>query len=83
MKPEFGQNMNRMLKGLYPHEFHALLEAIRRDMRVQLNLSNTHPQESNRHKFLARSDQRLLEVLNPKGCPQDDGESTACTRQRR
>lgn len=58
--------MNQMLKELYPHEFRALLEAVRRDMRRQLALSHTASQWAVWHKLNARSDQRLLEVLNPK-----------------
>jgi hypothetical protein len=58
--------MNPNLNELYPHEFEALLEALRRDMRTQLDLSQNDQKWATWHKMNARLDQRLLQTLNPK-----------------
>lgn len=51
---------------LFPHEYMALLDAIRRDLRreSELALSNVHFAEF--HRENARLDLRILESLSPK-----------------
>jgi hypothetical protein len=58
--------MKSSLDQLHPHEFEALLEALRRDMRAESNLSRRDQKWADWHKMNAWLDQKLLEALNPK-----------------
>ncbi|OWW19263.1 hypothetical protein [Noviherbaspirillum denitrificans] len=51
---------------LLPHEFDAMLQALRRDMRRELELAAIHKEDAAWHMTNARMAKRLLETLNPK-----------------
>lgn len=54
------------LQKLLPHEFSALLEALRRDVRSESSLSQGCSEWTDWHRANARMSMRLLEALNPK-----------------
>jgi hypothetical protein len=51
---------------LLPYEQHALLEALRRDLRIQQELAGRPGPWINWHQYNARMAKRLLNALNPK-----------------
>lgn len=52
---------------VYPYEFQALLEALRRDLRAQRIKSTLNLNDADFHRQNVRQVLRLLEVLNPRG----------------
>ncbi|MEC4723701.1 hypothetical protein RY831_31755 [Noviherbaspirillum sp. CPCC 100848] len=55
------------LAEIFPHEFQALLEALRRDLRHQRTKSTPHKYGGEIHAQNQRQVLRLLEVFNPRG----------------
>jgi len=51
---------------LFPHEFRALLEALRRDLHSELSKGMNLRNDIHFHKQNARQIVRLLEILNPR-----------------
>ena len=52
---------------LFDHEFKALLEAVRRDLRKEQHAINEDaPERQQEHRANVRQDQRILDVLQPK-----------------
>lgn len=60
------KNMQTNFSMLFHEEKGELLEALRRDMREQLDRSQVGSEMSSWHFINARRVQRILEVLNPK-----------------
>jgi hypothetical protein len=58
--------MNNRLIDLFPHEREALLEALRRDLRVELAKCENDPIWADIHQFNVTRNVRLLEAINPK-----------------
>lgn len=58
--------MKQSLDALHSYEFDALLEALRRDLRIQLDLAKAGGSWAQWHTSNARTNLRLLEALNPK-----------------
>lgn len=54
------------IRDLLPHEVDYLIEAVRRDMRHELERAGTDHEWAEVHRMNARHDVTLLEVLNPK-----------------
>jgi hypothetical protein len=53
-------------KPLYAYEFEEMLEALRRDLRIQSSLAKVSGEWAEWHASNARVDKRILEALNPK-----------------
>lgn len=51
---------------LLPHEYSALLESLRRDLRIQQELAKRPGSSVDWHQCNARMTKRLLNLLNPK-----------------
>ncbi|RJF92346.1 hypothetical protein [Noviherbaspirillum saxi] len=64
--------MKSSIESLCPYEFEALLNALRRDMRLQADLAKVDVEWANWHGNNARVSQRILEALNPKTINPDD-----------
>jgi hypothetical protein len=60
--------MANPLHQLFPHEFEELLNALRRDLRIERELAASDSTWADWHRINARTVYRLLEVLNPKTC---------------
>lgn len=58
--------MGNRLEVLVHYELEALLAALRRDMRNELDNAAESPQWADYHRANARIIKRILEVLNPK-----------------
>lgn len=51
---------------LFPHEQNALLDALRRDLRAELQRAAAKPEDAEYHRSNARNNLRILEALQPK-----------------
>jgi hypothetical protein len=51
---------------LFPHERQALLDALRRDLRMEISHAQTEPEWATYHYINARLNVRLLELLEPR-----------------
>lgn len=51
---------------LFPHEFQALLDVLRRDLHAERMLAERNTEESHMHGVNVRTTLRLLEALQPK-----------------
>jgi hypothetical protein len=58
--------MNNRLIDLFPHEWEALLEALRRDLMVELAKCESDPIWADLHRINVTRNMRLLEAINPK-----------------
>lgn len=56
---------------IYPHEWEALLEALRRDLRSQTSMAKQALSDADFHRQNARHTLRLLELFNPRGPHRD------------
>lgn len=62
----FSTVVNSTSNMLFEHEFEALLEAVRRDLRNELRAVREDRERSLEHANNARRDRRILDVLRPK-----------------
>jgi hypothetical protein len=64
--------MGNRIEVLVLHEYEALLAALRRDIRNELDKAASRPEWADYHHANARISKRILEALNPKarGCTQ-------------
>ena len=58
--------MNNPLIDLFLHEWEALLEALRRDLRAELDKCESDPVCADLHRINVTRNIRLLETINPK-----------------
>jgi hypothetical protein len=61
--------MNNRLIDLFSDEWEALLEALRRDLRVEIAKCENDPIWADLHRINATRNIRLLETINPKRQP--------------
>lgn len=58
--------MNNFLIDLFSHEWEALLEALRRDLRAEVAKCESDPVWADLHRINVTRNIRLLETINPK-----------------
>lgn len=58
--------MEKQFESLFLHQKEAMLAALRRDMRSELERAATDPEWADYHRLNARGIQSILQVLNPK-----------------
>lgn len=61
--------MTTTIVELFPHEYKALLDAVRRDLRRETELASTNVHSAAYHNANARLNVRILESLSPKTIP--------------
>lgn len=73
--------MIQSLEMIFPHEYGELLEALRRDMRSQSQLSSNGTEWNEWHGNNVRIVKRLLEALNPRDTREESYEPTKNLQQ--
>lgn len=58
--------MKPLAAHLFAHELQALLDALRRDLRMEISRAQTDPEWATYHNTNARLNMRLLELLEPR-----------------